>query len=200
MFISSESTMANPNTILKLTSTIFSILILSSNFTNSQKFSTKLSKKEMGLKREKLSHLRFYFHDIVSGRNPTAVRVAEATVTNSSATGFGFMVMIDDPLTLGPNMSSKIVGRAQGIYASADLTNIGLLMVLNFVFTEDKFNGSTLSVLGRNAVFSAVRELPIVGGSGVFRFAHGYAEARTHEINLETGDAVVQYNVYVFHY
>ncbi|KAI3446401.1 hypothetical protein Pfo_003066, partial [Paulownia fortunei] len=179
------------NTPLKLTSTIFAILFLSSNFIpiNSQEFSRKLSKKEMGLKRQKLSHLHFYFHDIVSGRNPTAVRVAEAAMTNSSATGFGFVVMMDDPLTLGPNMSSKIVGRAQGIYASADLTNVGLLMVLNFAFIEGKFNGSTLSVLGRNAVFSAVRELPIVGGSGVFRFAHGYAQARTHEYNLETGDA-----------
>ncbi|KAG8367964.1 hypothetical protein BUALT_Bualt16G0127400 [Buddleja alternifolia] len=155
----------------------------------------------MGLmKKEKLSHLHFYFHDIVSGRHPTAVRVAEAAMTNTSATGFGLMAMIDDPLTLGPNMSSKIVGRAQGLYASADLTNLGLLMVLNFVFTEGKFNGSTLSVLGRNGVFSAVRELPIVGGSGVFRFASGYAQAKTHELKLETGDAVVEYNVYVFHY
>ncbi|EYU20682.1 hypothetical protein MIMGU_mgv1a023457mg, partial [Erythranthe guttata] len=142
----------------------------------------------MGLKTEKLSHLHFYFHDIVSGRHPTAFRVAESAVTNSSATGFGFMVMIDDPLTLGPNMTSKIVGRAQGIYASADLNNFGLLMV------------DRISILGRNAVSSAVREMPIVGGSGVFRFARGYAQARTHQLNFKTGDAVVEYNVYVFHY
>ncbi|KAK6117513.1 hypothetical protein DH2020_048733 [Rehmannia glutinosa] len=193
------------NTFLKLKPTIFfTILLLSSNFIpiikSHDQFSRKLTKTEMGLKREKLSHLHFYFHDIVSGRNPTAVRVAGAATTNSSATGFGFMVMIDDPLTLGPHMGSKIVGRAQGIYGSADLTNVGLLMAMNFVFTEGKFNGSTLSVLGRNAVFSAVREMPIVGGSGVFRFGRGYAEARTHEFNLKTGDAVVEYNVYVFHY
>ncbi|GFP79842.1 dirigent protein 19 [Phtheirospermum japonicum] len=106
--------------------------------------------------------------------------------------------MIDDPLTLGPNMSSGIVGRAQGIYASADLKNLGLLMAINFVFTEGKFNGSTLSVLGRNEVFSAVREMPVVGGSGAFRFCHGYARAKTHDINFEA--AVVEYNVHVLHY
>ncbi|KAL0316895.1 UNVERIFIED_CONTAM: Dirigent protein 21 [Sesamum radiatum] len=194
--------MAN-SAFLQITLPIFTfLLILFSNFfhTHSQQFSRRLSKNELGLKHEKLSHLHFYFHDIVGGRQPTAVRVAEAAVTNSSATGFGLVVMIDDPLTLGPNLSSKIVGRAQGIYGSADLNNLGLLMVLNFAFTEGKFNGSTLSVLGRNAVFSAVRELPIVGGSGVFRFAKGYAEARTHELNMKTGDAIVEYNVYVFHY
>ncbi|CBI29983.3 unnamed protein product, partial [Vitis vinifera] len=63
-----------------------------------------------------------------------------------------------------------------------------------------KFNGSNLSFLGRNSVFSEVRELPIVGGSGLFRFARGYAEARTRTLDMKTGNAVVEYNVYVFHY
>lgn len=154
----------------------------------------------MGLKREKLSHLHFYFHDIVSGKNPTAVRVAAAATTNSSATGFGAVVMMDDPLTEGPNLSSKLVGRAQGIYASAALEEAGYLMVLNYVFVEGKYNGSTLSILGRNTVFSTVREMPVVGGSGLFRFARGYAQARTLTFDRKTGDAVVEYNVYVLHY
>jgi hypothetical protein len=161
-------------------------------------FSRTLSPAKLGLKRE--SHLHFYFHDIVSGRNQTAVRVAEAPMTNTSLTGFGAVVMIDDPLTARPELTSKHVGRAQGIYASASQTEVGFLMVLNFAFMDGKYNGSTLSVLGRNTVFSAVRELPIVGGSGLFRFARGYAHARTHTFDIGSGDAVVEYNVYVFHY
>ncbi|MQL41563.1 hypothetical protein EI012_27025, partial [Escherichia coli] len=112
----------------------------------------------------------------------------------------GLVVMTDDPLTVGPEPGSKLVGKAQGLYASAAQDELGLLMVMNLVFTEGKYNGSTLSVLGRNAVFSVVREIPIVGGSGLFRFARGYAQAKTHTINLKTGDAVVEYSVYVFHY
>lgn len=53
---------------------------------------------------------------------------------------------------------------------------------------------------GRNMVLSAVREMPIVGGSGAFRFARGYAQAKTHTLDAKTGDAVVEFNVYVFHY
>ncbi|KAF8411949.1 hypothetical protein HHK36_004507 [Tetracentron sinense] len=154
----------------------------------------------MGLKKEKLSHLHFYFHDIVDGSNPTAIRVAAAPTTDSSPTGFGFVAMMDDPLTEGPEPTSKLLGKAQGFYASASQTEVGLLMVLNFVFMEGKYNGSTLSVLGRNKVFSEVREMPIVGGSGLFRFARGYAQAKTHIFNLTSGDAIVQYNVYVIHY
>ncbi|KAL1815248.1 hypothetical protein ACET3Z_017822 [Daucus carota] len=166
----------------------------------SQDFTKRIPKNTLGLKKEKLSHLHFYFHDIVSGRHPTAVRVASAAITNTSSTGFGAVVMIDDPLTVGPEPGSKQVGRAQGIYASASLSEAGLLMVLNYAFTEGKYNGSTISILGRNPVFSAVREMPVVGGSGLFRFARGYAQARTHFFDLKTGDAVVEYNVYVFHY
>ncbi|VFQ72219.1 unnamed protein product [Cuscuta campestris] len=170
-------------------------------FANSyHEFSTIISKESMGLKREKLSHLRFFFHDIVAGENPTAVKVAQAAATNKSATGFGMMAVVDDPLTAGPNLSSRLVGRAQGVYASAAVDEVGLLMVLNFAFVGGKYRGSCLSVLGRNAVSSAVREMPIVGGTGLFRFARGYAQAKTRIYDLTTGNAVVEYNVYVLHY
>ncbi|KAJ7971409.1 Dirigent protein [Quillaja saponaria] len=163
-------------------------------------FSRNVSPKTIGLKREKLSHLHFYFHDILSGRNPTAIPVVEAATTNTSSTSFGGVWMMDDPLTVRPEINSKLVGKAQGIYASASQSEISLLMVLNFAFMEGKYNGSNLSVLGRNPILSGVREMPIVGGSGVFRFARGYAQAKTHTIDFQTGDAVVEYNVYVFHY
>jgi hypothetical protein len=161
-------------------------------------FSRSLDRKLLGLKKEKLSHFRFYWHDTISGRNPSAVMVVPP-VSNTS-TGFGLVNMIDNPLTLGPNLSSKLVGRAQGFYASASQQELGLLMVMNFAFTEGKYNGSTISVLGRNAVFSALREMPVIGGSGLFRFARGYVQASTHSFDIKTKDAIVEYNVYVLHY
>ncbi|GLT61922.1 hypothetical protein SLA2020_345920 [Shorea laevis] len=164
------------------------------------RFSRQISPETLGLKQEKLIHLHFYFHDIVSGRNPTAVEVARAAMTNTSAPHFGQVFVMDDPLTLGPNITSKPVGRAQGIYASASQSEWAFLMALNFVFMEGKYNGSNLSILGRNPILSDVREMPIVGGSGVFRFARGYAQARTHTFDLKTLDAVVEYNVYVLHH
>ncbi|XVF75960.1 hypothetical protein PTKIN_Ptkin13bG0229100 [Pterospermum kingtungense] len=166
----------------------------------SQSFSRNISPSSPTLtKREKLSHLHFYYHDIVAGKNPTAIRVAQAPTTNASSP-FGAVAMIDDPLTVSPDIDSKLVGRAQGIYAIASQSDASLLMVYTFAFMEGKYNGSSLSVLGRNSVFSSVRELPIVGGSGVFRLARGYVEAKTHTYDAKTGNAVVEYNVYVFHY
>ncbi|CAN1140752.1 Dirigent protein 19 [Linum perenne] len=107
----------------------------------------------------------------------------------SASTGFGSVTMIDDPITMGPDLRSKLVGRAQGLYGVASQHEVALLMVMNFWFIE-----------GKNQVFNKVREMPIIGGSGLFRFARGYAHASTHNFNLTSGDACVEYNLYVLHY
>ena len=172
--------------------TVFSFLSL----TTAYDYNTFQGKKHW-FRREKLTHLHFYLHNVVSSPNATAVKVAEAETTNTSSVKFGLVVVIDDPLTVGPDPTSKQVGRAQGIAASASQSEVGPLMVLNYVFTVGKYNGSTLSILGRSAFSSAVRELPIVGGSGVFRFARGYALARTYAYNASTHNATGEYDVYV---
>ncbi|PPD66454.1 hypothetical protein GOBAR_DD36668 [Gossypium barbadense] len=56
---------------------------------------------------------------------------------NKTATSFGTTFMVDDPLTEKPKPTSKLVGRAQGIYAFASQSDLGLLMVMNFAFNKD---------------------------------------------------------------
>ncbi|XP_050226341.1 dirigent protein 22-like [Mercurialis annua] len=181
-------------TILLLSALINSVSAADQN----HEFVKTMDRKLFGLKKEKLSHFRMYWHDIVSGSNPSGVQAVPPL--NSSKTGFGSVQMIDNPLTSGPEMSSKLLGQAQGFYAQASQQDIGLLMVMNFAFVQGKYNGSTITVLGRNSVLSKVREMPVIGGSGLFRFARGYVQASTHKFDLTTGDATVEYNIYVLHY
>lgn len=155
--------------------------------------------KKLPHAKEKLTKLHFFFHDVVSGKNETVVRVAESKATAKSPTVFGAVFIMDDPLTEGPEPSSKIVGRAQGIYSSASMDEICFLMTLNFVFTNGQYNGSSLSVLGYNPIFSKYREMPILGGSGHFRLARGIATAKTYQLS-DSGNAIVEYNVMVLHY
>ncbi|XP_020210927.2 dirigent protein 2-like [Cajanus cajan] len=186
--------------ILHITLTLTLLFSLLANAEAADEFYRDISPTSLGLHKEKLTHLRFYLHDILSGSKPTAVRIAQAQSTNTSSSLFGLLVMTDDPLTVGPEPDSKLVGKAQGMYGFSDQKEIGLSVIFNMAFTEEKYNGSTISLLGRNMVLSAVREIPIVGGSGAFRFARGYAEARSYTLDGQTGDAVVEYNLYVFHY
>ncbi|XP_050369402.1 dirigent protein 22-like [Argentina anserina] len=181
--------------ILSLLSSFVLILVQGED---DHEFVRAMDRDFLGLKKEKLSHFRLYWHDIVSGKNPSSIGVVKSPV--NSSTLFGFVSMIDDPLTEKPELSSKQLGRAQGFYASASQQEVGLLMSMNFHFTQGKYNGSTITILGRNPVFNKVREMPVIGGSGLFRFARGYVEARTHAFTPSTGDAIVEYNCYVLHY
>lgn len=154
--------------------------------------------KKLPNAKEKLTQLHFFFHDTVAGQNATALTVAEANITRTSPTSFGLVRMMDNPLTLGPEPDSKIIGRARGIYGAASFEGMDLLMTLNYVFTEGEFNGSSLSVLARNPISDKYREMPIVGGTGVFRLAQGIATAQTASLTSQV--AVVEYNVMVLYY
>ncbi|KAH6789964.1 hypothetical protein C2S51_004970 [Perilla frutescens var. frutescens] len=115
--------------------------------------------------KEKVVRFHFYFHDQVSGENPTAFPVAKASISHTSPTGFGLIRMIDDPLTVGPELESKMIGRLQGTYGKSSFEEISMLMTLNILFTEGEYNGSTLSLFGRDAILDEYREMSIVGGS-----------------------------------
>ncbi|KAF0902536.1 hypothetical protein E2562_017934 [Oryza meyeriana var. granulata] len=144
-----------------------------------------------------LTKFKVYFHDVFGGPNPTAIRVAQAASTNGSSTSFGAVVAIDDPLTSEAASGSAEVGRAQGSYTFADQKTLGLLMNMNFVFTAGEHNGSSLAIMGRNEVLSSVREMGIVGGTGKFRMAKGYVEARTVDSGAKSGETIVEYTLFV---
>ncbi|CAE5960212.1 unnamed protein product [Arabidopsis arenosa] len=174
------------------------LLAVVSSAGDGEDFFRTMDRKLLGLhKKEKLTHFKVYWHDILSGPNPTSIMI-QPPVTNSSY--FGAISMIDNALTAKVPMNSTVLGQAQGFYAGAAQKELGFLMAMNFAFKTGKYNGSTIAILGRNTAMSEVREMPIVGGSGLFRFARGYVEARTKWINLKNGDATVEYSCYVLHY
>ncbi|XP_051220700.1 dirigent protein 1-like [Lolium perenne] len=149
------------------------------------------------------THLKFYMHDIVTAVPPspaTAVRVARAVTQLpplEPAFRFGDVFVIDDLLTEGPDAASPAVGTAQGYYMYASRTDAALMLSVNMVFTAGPHNGSTIAVLGRDAILDPVRELPVVGGTGMFRGATGYGLLRTYSINGTTFNAVLQVDMYV---
>ncbi|KAJ9697808.1 hypothetical protein PVL29_007101 [Vitis rotundifolia] len=179
----------------------FAFLIFSSAttpvFGEEYSYVKSVNPQKMKIPKEKVSLFKLYWQDVVSGSNATSVTVIEAL--NNSSPYFGMVNIIDNSLTVEPNLSSKTVGKAQGFYASTGQEDSSLLMVMNFAFTDGKYNGSTFTVVGRNNVNAEVREMPIIGGSGLFRFARGYALASTYSFN-DNGDATIEYNCYVIHY
>ncbi|KAM7475141.1 hypothetical protein LguiB_022384 [Lonicera macranthoides] len=148
----------------------------------------------------KLTKLHFYFHDQVGTANATAALVAQANTSASSHTYFGMINIMDDPLTVGPELSSKLVGRAHGFYATASLEEVAVINAINFVFTDGDYNGSSLSILGHNPEFHLYREIPIVGGSGFFRLARGVVIFKTYYYNPIKANTTIEVFVFAEHY
>lgn len=144
---------------------------------------------------QKKTHLHFYMHDILTGPNVTAVNVTKSPVNAT----FGTIVIIDDQLTHGPNITSKPIGRAQGLYAYASLEGIKFLWTMNFAFGEGKYKGSTLALLGTDDISASTREIPVVGGTGRFRLARGYILVKTYFFDPVTGNAVLEIDAHVHH-
>ncbi|CAA2981697.1 Hypothetical predicted protein [Olea europaea subsp. europaea] len=149
------------------------------------------------LGKETTTSIQVFVQDDLGGQNPTVWEVARCNFTSNSATSFGQIRVLDDLLTVGPDRKSKRVGQVQGLITSADFHESALTMNLNFIFTSGQYNGSTLCMLGRNPLGNQYRELAIVGGTGVFRMARGYAITNTYSYDVVTSYGVLEYNIYV---
>ncbi|KZV40153.1 dirigent protein 21-like [Dorcoceras hygrometricum] len=107
--------------------------------------------------------------------------------------------MSDDLMTAGPDPSSTPLGRAQGLVGFSDLNEQVVYVSVNFYFRGGPYDGSVISVLGRNPLAGAARELSIVGGTGEFRLARGIAVATTYMDFNATGYAIFKYTFYVIY-
>ncbi|KAL0386879.1 UNVERIFIED_CONTAM: Dirigent protein 11 [Sesamum radiatum] len=134
------------------------------------------------------------------GENPTVWKVAQSNLTDVLPSAFGLVSVVDNLVTSGPEIESREVGRIQGLIGLADFHEKALVMLLNVVFTEGEYKGSTLSILGRNPLDDEVREVPVVGGTGGFRMARGYAVTTTYAVDKAHTHGVIEYNVVVAHY
>ncbi|XP_026435227.1 dirigent protein 22-like [Papaver somniferum] len=116
------------------------------------------------------------------------------------STLFTSLYIVDNPLTEGPELNSTIVGRVQGLIGFAAQKKMASLVGLSYAFTDGKFNGSTLIIVTRNPILIPEREFPIVGGTGLFRLARGFANVKTVLLDPVAGIATIEYNVTVVHY
>ncbi|XP_066305720.1 dirigent protein 1-like [Miscanthus floridulus] len=140
-----------------------------------------------------LTHIHLYVHETYTGANATATAVLQSPLGANSS--FGSMGVVDDEIRVGPDRSSQLVGRYQGVFFGTSLElGKGYLTSITLVFTAGEYGGSTLSVQGPLLGFTGTIERAVVGGTGKFRLARGYMlfkmiskptpETDVNEINL----------------
>ncbi|GFQ05258.1 dirigent protein 21 [Phtheirospermum japonicum] len=148
-----------------------------------------------GRSKNKVIKFRFFLQDKYRDPNRTVYSVARADVTSSSPTSFGEVCVVNDPLTVGPNHTSKLIGYAQGVIASADFNVPAIHATITFVFTAGKYKGSSFNMVGRNNLFEKFRKIPIVGGTGAFEMARGIITTSNYSSDPATYRATFMYDI-----
>ncbi|XP_074577862.1 dirigent protein 22-like [Curcuma longa] len=145
---------------------------------------------------ELITHLHFYLHERIFFSPNATVMLAVDANPNSIAPSFGDIAVFDSVLREGVDPNSVLLGRAQGLFIFSDMAGSRgrVLTLINFEFTAGEYNGSTLSLLG-GLYEEGVTERSVIGGTGHFRLARGYALSEI--INTTTTTYTVEFNIYV---
>ncbi|BBN10063.1 protein MpDIR27 [Marchantia polymorpha subsp. ruderalis] len=121
----------------------------------------------LGKKEEKM--LTLYVHESRVPPNPTLITVVTAT-GNLSQIGFGSIQVFSNVLKDGPSNDSTVIGVEPG-FVTIGKQNI--FVSYTFTISGPEGNG-TLAVQGQFALNVWPREMAVVGGTGIFRYANGY--------------------------
>ncbi|KAL5194289.1 Dirigent protein 16 [Glycine soja] len=91
--------------------------------------------------------------------------------------GFGTITVIDDVLTSQIELGSQVVGKAQGVYVASSSDGTRQMMAFTALFEEGEY-GDSLNFYGLYKIGSSMSQLSVLGGTGKFKNAKGFAELR----------------------
>ncbi|CAO2145351.1 unnamed protein product [Urochloa humidicola] len=111
--------------------------------------------------------------------------------------GFGTTVVNDWTVSDGPAASANIVARCRGMQMGDGKANENWLFCHSIMFTDSRFKGSSLKVLGD---FEAKTdgEWAIVGGTGEFAYAQGVVTAKIIQNLLSTTGRIWELRISAF--
>ncbi|CAJ2654822.1 hypothetical protein L195_g039158 [Trifolium pratense] len=141
------------------------------------------------------STLVYYLQDIGRGYNQTVVPVIGINGRVWSYNTFGTIFVVDDPVMLDPSSLSTQVGKAQGVITVTSIDGTNVNIVLSIVFNNVQYSGSTLQIQGSSHQRDNLRELSVIGGTGRFRFARGYAVFETVSYDAPTSHSIIRLTI-----
>ncbi|XP_030534055.1 dirigent protein 18 [Rhodamnia argentea] len=112
----------------------------------------------------------------INGPNPNGVQTQLGP--DGLGLGFGTITVIDDILTLSPELGSQPIGKAQGVYVASSADGTTQMMAFTAMIEGGEY-GDSLNFYGVYKIGSTLSKLSVTGGTGKFRNACGYAEVRS---------------------
>ncbi|QCD88311.1 Plant disease resistance response protein [Vigna unguiculata] len=97
---------------------------------------------------------------------------------------FGTMIVFDDELTEGHELGSGLVGKAQGFYIASSVDGTSQTMAFTAKFEESGYVDS-LSFFGVHRTQVSESHIAIIGGTGKYLNAEGYAIIKTFPVSAQ---------------
>ncbi|GFQ03572.1 dirigent protein 9 [Phtheirospermum japonicum] len=128
-------------------------------------------------------------NNVISGGNNNNNNNNRAFVTPSQLPSgltlqqlmFGSVTVVDNELTEGHELGTDVIGRAQGFYLTSSSDGSSHTVMLTAVFHGDGHDEilDTVSFFGVHRTATPVSHIAIVGGTGKYEEAKGYATIET---------------------
>lgn len=113
---------------------------------------------------------------------------------------FGTLTVIDDELTEGHELGSGLVGKAQGFYIASSVDGTSQTLAFTVMFEHGGYE-DTISFFGVHRTAVSESQIAVMGGTGKFVNAKGFATIKTFSANTqhETDgfETLVQFTVYL---
>jgi hypothetical protein len=117
---------------------------------------------------------------------------------------FGSITVVDDELTEGHELGSAVIGKAQGFYLASSLDGTSHTMAFSVLLHGGENHGEiedTISFFGVHRTATPDSQIAVIGGTGKYENAKGYASVETlPQVDQHTTDGVdtiMHFNVYL---
>ncbi|KAG6763630.1 hypothetical protein POTOM_031058 [Populus tomentosa] len=117
---------------------------------------------------------------------------------------FGSITVVDDELTEGHELGSDVIGKAQGFYLASSLDGTSHTMAFSVLLHEGENHGEiedTISFFGVHRTATPDSQIAVIGGTGKYENAKGYASVETlPQVDQHTTDGVdtiMHFSVYL---
>lgn len=115
---------------------------------------------------------------------------------------FGSVTVVDNELTEGHELGSAVLGKAQGFYLASSSDGSSHTLALTTMFHgHDHEIDDTISFFGVHRTASPISHIVVIGGTGVYENAKGYATIETlpHEDQHTTDglETITHFTVYL---
>ncbi|GLT66910.1 hypothetical protein SLA2020_392500 [Shorea laevis] len=149
-------------------------------------------------------------NNVLNNQNQPFVTAGQLPTGSLQRLMFGTITVIDDELTEGHELGSAVIGRAQGFYLASSIDGtsqtIALTVLLHGGETEHNNHEieDTISFFGVHRTATPESQVAVVGGTGKYENARGYATvgANHHEDQHMTDgvDTILNFNVFLTDY